>query len=239
MSGSEVIGPHADSGSRREVGQRVFDVTVAGVAMVLLSPIYLFIALAILIESGRPVIFVQTRLGRHGVPFRMYKFRKFHEGSGKPGLPLTLENDDRMTRVGRVLRATKLDELPQLINIILGHMSIVGPRPESLNFSDCFKGRFNQVLDHKPGLVGPSQVMFRDEGVLFSQAEEPERFYRDVVFPFKAEMDLEYFNRRTLAGDVAWILRSIVAIAGIDKALRSRQVESKVLKADIQQEPQR
>src|SRR5690606_17811654 len=119
------------------------------------------------LEDGRPILFRQMRIGQLGRPFRMLKFRKFRSECGAQGLPLTLEGDSRMTMVGRFLRATKFDELPQFWNVLVGDMAIIGPRPETPAFADCFTGGLERVLDHKPGIFGPSQAIFRNESTLF------------------------------------------------------------------------
>ena len=123
-----------------------------------------------------------------------------------------------MTAVGRVLRATKLDELPQFWNVIKGDMSIVGPRPESFAFADCFAGAPGHILNNKPGILGPSQVFFRNESALIPTDSDPCLFYRSVLFPAKARIDLEYYQRRTLLRDMGWIGWGTLAILGWDPA---------------------
>ena len=125
-----------------------------------------------------------------------------------------MEDDPRLTGVGRFLARTKLDELPQLWNVFKGDMSIVGPRPESLDFQDCFDGPYRLVLQHKPGIFGPSQVLFRNERALYSGRPDPEHFYRDVLFPLKAHIDLAYFAHRTFFRDVAWTVWGALAVFG-------------------------
>lgn len=193
---------------------RIIDVIVATAGFVAFAPIMVLIAVAILVESGRPIFFSQTRLGVGGRQFRMYKFDKFDEKAPTTGGPLTLENDPRLTRVGRLLARTKLDELPQFWNVLKGDMSIVGPRPESLAFRDCFQGRYRAMLDYKPGIFGPSQVLFRNEAVFYSGHHDLEQFYRQVLFPMKAAIDLAYFTQRTLLRDISWIARGVLAVFG-------------------------
>jgi lipopolysaccharide/colanic/teichoic acid biosynthesis glycosyltransferase len=193
--------------------RRAFDILVSGAAMGVLSPIFLMIALAIRMESGKPILYSQLRLGQNGRPFSIYKFRKFRASCDPHGYPLTLDGDDRLTSVGRILAATKLDELPQLWNVLRGDMSLVGPRPESLAFNDCFRNGFEALLKHKPGLFGPCQVVFRHESRLYPADGSAAEFYREVLFPAKAKVDLAYFSRRTLASDLGWILRAAGAIA--------------------------
>jgi lipopolysaccharide/colanic/teichoic acid biosynthesis glycosyltransferase len=192
---------------------RPLELGLAVSILLLLGPLMGFVALAVLVESGRPIFFSQTRLGQGGRYFRMHKFRKFH-ADGQTGCPLTVENDPRMTRVGRLIARTKLDELPQLWNIIKGDMSFIGPRPESLNFADCFEGAYRTVLDHKPGIFGPSQGIFRNEARLYRGTTDPEQFYREVLFPLKAEIDLAYFSQRTRLRDLACAISCIFAVLG-------------------------
>lgn len=203
-----------------DVAKRVFDIAVASLALLLASPFMLLVALAIICESGRPIFFAQTRLGLGGRPFLMYKFRKFHKDCGTSGSPLTLENDQRLTKVGRLLVAAKMDELPQFWNVILGDMSIIGPRPESMAFADCFSGGYENVLNYKPGILGPAQAIFRSESTLYSPGVEPADFYRSVLFPAKARIDLEYYRSRTFWSDIAWILKNIIAVFGMSGGLQ-------------------
>jgi lipopolysaccharide/colanic/teichoic acid biosynthesis glycosyltransferase len=208
--------PGMDVGLRHALGVglwRAFDIVGAGVAAFVLAPVMLIVTLAIWIESRRPILFSQLRLGQHGRPFRMYKFRKFGPDCDNRGCPLTVEGDGRLTAVGRVLAASKLDELPQLWNVLRGDMSIVGPRPESLAFADCFRNGFEKIHEHKPGLFGPCQVLFRHESKLYPADVAAAEFYRQVLFPAKAEIDLAYFSRRTLVSDLGWILRGAWMIA--------------------------
>ena len=193
--------------------RRMLDVLCAGIGASVLSPVFLMVGVAILFESGTPILFSQLRLGQNGRPFRIYKFRKFRPDCDQHGCPLTMEGDGRMTTVGRILAATKLDELPQLWNVLRGDMALVGPRPESLAFTDCFRNGFEKILEHKPGLFGPCQVMFRHESKLYPADAAVADFYRQVLFPAKAKIDLAYYPRRTLASDLGWILRAAWAIA--------------------------
>ncbi len=193
--------------------RRIIDLVGAVAALSLLSPVFVVVAAVIWIESGRPILFSQLRLGQNGQPFYIYKFRKFRPSCDDKGSPLTLQGDERMTAVGRILAATKLDELPQLWNVLRGDMSLVGPRPESLTFADCFRDGFERLLDHKPGVFGPCQVIFRHENKLYPADAPAADFYREVLFPAKAKIDLAYFPRRTLASDLGWIVRAGGVIA--------------------------
>jgi lipopolysaccharide/colanic/teichoic acid biosynthesis glycosyltransferase len=193
--------------------RRTLDLACTCVAAFLLAPVALIVTLAIWIEGGRPVLFSQLRLGKDGRPFRIYKFRKFRVDCDDRGCPLTMQGDGRLTAVGRVLDATKLDELPQLWNVLRGDMSLVGPRPESLAFADCFRNGFEKIHKHRPGLFGPCQVLFRNERKLYPAGVSAVEFYRQVLFPAKAKIDLTYFQHRTLVSDIGWILRAAWVIA--------------------------
>jgi lipopolysaccharide/colanic/teichoic acid biosynthesis glycosyltransferase len=190
------------------------DRLIAAVCLVLLAPLIAAVMACIWLETGRPFFFRQTRLGRGGKPFKLLKFRKFGQAPPGPQLPVTLHNDPRLTRVGWFLERSKLDELPQLWNVLKGEMAIVGPRPESLAFQDCFAGPFRAVLDHTPGIFGPSQALFRSEGTLYPRDWEPAAFYRAVLFPAKARLDLAYYPNRTLLRDWGWVLHGTVAVIG-------------------------
>ncbi|MER8825479.1 sugar transferase [Mesorhizobium sp. M0938] len=195
--------------------RRAIDLIIATAAAIVFAPLMLVIALALLLEGGRPVFFAQTRVGAGGRPFRMYKFRKFAVRCDAGGLALTMAGDSRMTTIGRFLALTKFDELPQLWNVLRGDMAIVGPRPESLVFADCFRGGFEAVLQYKPGLLGPAQVLFRHEAHFYPRSEDPLLFYREVLFPAKARLDLAYYPQRTVASDIVWMVRGFLAVIGL------------------------
>ncbi|MBV9081052.1 MAG: sugar transferase [Acidobacteriaceae bacterium] len=194
--------------------RRTIDLLLAVFALTLFALPALLIALAIRLDTRGPIFFSQTRLGHRGRQFRIYKFRKFVECGDEPGRAVTLRGDSRMTRVGRLLERTKLDELPQLWNLLKGDIAAVGPRPESLELADCFEVATSALLDYKPGLFGPSQVVFRNEGALYPSGCDPEMFYRRQLFETKARIDLAYFPHRTLVSDAAWLARGVLAVLG-------------------------
>jgi lipopolysaccharide/colanic/teichoic acid biosynthesis glycosyltransferase len=206
--------------------RRTSEACLAGLILLLFAPFIVLIAAAIVVETGRPVFFVQTRIGRSGRPFRMNKFRKFRNGLPSQQLPLTMRDDPRLTQVGRFLERSKLDELPQLWNVVRGNMAIVGPRPESPEFRDCFENGFQAVLNHAPGIVGPAQALFRNEKLLYRPDWDPVAFYRAVLFPAKARIDLAYYPHRTLRSDLAWAFYSSLLLIGY--LPRSRQLATVV-----------
>lgn len=201
------------TGQADAVLKRSVDVALSLIGLMVLSPIMLLIAVAIRLESPGPALFRQVRLGYRGREFQLYKFRKFADGPAA-GLAVTLKNDPRMTPIGRILERSKLDELPQLWNILMGDMSLVGPRPETLDFAECFVGGFKLVHEFRPGLFGPSQAIFRNESSLYPPDQDPHEFYRNVLFPAKAAIDLEYFGQRTLLSDFGWIVKGVLAVTG-------------------------
>ncbi|MCV3208329.1 sugar transferase [Mesorhizobium sp. YC-39] len=196
------------------LARRAIDLILAAAAAIIFAPLMLVIALALFLEGGRPIFFAQTRVGAGGRPFRMYKFRKFDVRCDSHGFALTVAGDSRMTTIGRILAATKFDELPQLWNVLKGEMAIIGPRPESLAFADCFRGGFEDILQYKPGLLGPAQVVYRNEAHCYPQSGDPLLFYREVLFPAKAKLDLSYYPQRTIISDIVWMVRGFLAVVG-------------------------
>ena len=191
--------------------KRAFDVGGALAGILLAAPIMVIIATVVTLESGWPFVFAQPRLGRSGRQFRVYKFRKFRRDVGDEGPGVTVADDPRMTWVGKALERSKLDELPQLWNVLCGDMSLVGPRPESLRFADLFVGPHRALLDFAPGLFGPSQHYAIDESANYPRSVDPEQHYRDVLFATKAKIDLDYYPTATAASDLRWSLRCIIA----------------------------
>jgi lipopolysaccharide/colanic/teichoic acid biosynthesis glycosyltransferase len=194
------------------LSKRVLDLLVSCCILIVFIPVFILICGAIKSDSKGPVLFSQIRIGQRGKIFKIYKFRKFFHSTTTGELMVTAAGDKRMTRVGRILQRTKLDELPQLWNVLRGDMSIVGPRPETVEFADCFVGDFERLLDFKPGLTGPSQVLFRDEAVIFEEHADPVRFYRGELFGTKARVDLSYFSKANILLDLWWLIRSIHAV---------------------------
>jgi len=195
--------------------KRITDVCLASVWLLLASPIFVLVSLLIWIDDPGSILFVQTRLGLNGKPFRLLKFRKFSTKCGDNGPGVTVARDARMTAIGAFIERTKIDELPQLWNILKGEMSFVGPRPESMCFADLYQGEYVRLLDFLPGLFGPCQIAFRNESALYPKDENPEVFYRSVLFQKKAKIDLDYFARSASDVGFSWIFRGLwVTLAG-------------------------
>ena len=212
MSDTGILRRRRSFSSARDgrLSTRMLDIVAALLGLLVLGPLMVLVAVAVWAEGGRPVIFSQTRLGQNGRRFQLYKFRKFRPVAAT-GPKLTVKDDPRLTTVGRFIERTKLDELPQLWNVLVGDMSAVGPRPEVPEFADCFTHGHQRLLDFKPGIFGPAQVAFRNEGALFGGGDI-ESFYREVLFPAKARLDLRYYPSRSLARDLAWIFRGMLAV---------------------------
>lgn len=191
----------------------VFDRVVAAVALVLLSPVMGVIAALVKTTSPGPVIFAQERVGRDGRRFRLYKFRSMaHTGSSGSAL-VSPAGDPRVTPVGRVIRSWYLDELPQLVNVVKGDMSLVGPRPETPEFVALYSAAERRVLSVRPGLAGPSTLGFMDEADRLAGAEDPQHLYRTVLLHERVQLDLAYLENRSLGRDLLLLLRQVAAIA--------------------------
>lgn len=193
--------------------KRGFDVAVAGAALLLLSPLLLALALWVKLDSPGPALYRQVRLGRLGAPFRIRKFRTMFEGAGGP--PLTVGDDARITRAGRVLRRSRLDELPQLLDVLQGTMSLVGPRPEVPRYMDAAPPALRaRVLAVRPGMTDPVALAHLDESALLAAAPDPERSYCDAILPAKLQAAADYADRATLWTDLRVLWRTAAALWG-------------------------
>jgi lipopolysaccharide/colanic/teichoic acid biosynthesis glycosyltransferase len=191
------------------------DVVLSSLALVFLAPLLALVALAVMLDSPGPVIFRQERVGRFGARFRILKFRSMRLDAERHGLAVTVGHDPRITRSGRFLRATKLDELPQLVNVLRGEMSIVGPRPEVPRYVALYPDAVREiVLSVRPGLTDPAALAFRDEAQILGASADPETAYVNDVMPRKLAMYVDYIQRRTVWSDVRIIGDTIRMIAG-------------------------
>lgn len=202
-------------------GKRVFDLCIAIPGLIFLSPLFLVVALLIKLDDGGPVFFLQERVGYRGRRFRIWKFRTMYVGAEQKG-SLTIGEDPRITRVGRWLRKWKLDEFPQLINVILGEMSLVGPRPEVPKYVALYGEAELPVLNLVPGITDPASIAFRNESDVLATAEDPERVYVQFLMREKIRLNLEYAKRATIWTDFLVILRTFLAILGVDHLVRSK-----------------
>ena len=195
------------------MAKRLFDLAAAVLGLVLLGPLLLAVAAWIKLDSPGPVFFRQERVGRYGVPFRIHKFRTMSHAPSTDGPQITVGADTRITRAGAFLRQAKLDELPQLIDVLLGRMSIVGPRPEVPRYVAIYPPELrDKVLSVRPGITDFASIQFRDESALLAQSADPEREYTEVVMPAKLRLAAQYVDQATLATDLRLIGRTLKAL---------------------------
>lgn len=192
--------------------KRAFDVFASGLGLVFLSPLFLILAIWIKIDSPGPVFYRQIRVGRENKDFRLFKFRSMRVGSDKKGLITVGGRDPRVTRSGYYIRKYKLDELPQLINVFIGDMSLVGPRPEVRKYVDLYTPEQMHVLDVRPGITDLASIRYRNENELLEQADDPEKFYREVVMQDKLRINMEYVANHSFWYDIRLIFRTFWTI---------------------------
>jgi lipopolysaccharide/colanic/teichoic acid biosynthesis glycosyltransferase len=190
--------------------KRILDMAVAGVGLLLLAPLFGAVALMIKLDSPGAVFFKQKRIGKGFHPFWIYKFRTMSEGA--PGALLTVGADPRITRVGNFLRRSKIDELPQLINILKGEMTLVGPRPEVPRYVEAFHRDYQEILAVRPGLTDLASLKYRDEARLLGQSGRPEEEYLQRVLPDKIRLGKEYIRRSSLLFDLNLIVKTVVKV---------------------------
>jgi lipopolysaccharide/colanic/teichoic acid biosynthesis glycosyltransferase len=195
------------------MAKRAFDIAFAAAALAVLWPAFLLIWAAITLEDGEPCLFRQERIGRDGQPFQILKFRSMRVGSASAGPSITKAGDSRITSVGRLLRASKLDELPQLINVLRGDMSVVGPRPEVPKYVALYTEDQRRVLSLKPGITDEASIEFRNEEAMLAASEDSERFYVEYCIPRKIEINLRYASGANVMSDLGVIVRTLAAIA--------------------------
>lgn len=196
------------------LAKRLMDLVLVIPGLLLLSPLFLIIALWIKLDTGGPVFFRQERIGRFGRPFRIYKFRTMVVDAEQRGLRITAGHDPRVTRSGRFLRASKLDELPQLLNVLKGEMSLVGPRPEVAEYVAHYPVALrDKVLSVPPGITDRASIEYRDESRLLAASDNPQQSYIEKILPRKLEYYVRYVDGRSLWGDVVLIFRTLLAIA--------------------------
>lgn len=192
--------------------KRLFDVIASGLGLIVLSPLFFILAIWIKLDSKGPVFYRQVRVGWHNKDFRIFKFRSMRVGSDKGSLVTIGGRDPRVTRSGYYIRKFKLDELPQLINVFIGDMSLVGPRPEVRHYVDYWTEEQMHVLDVRPGITDPASIKFRNENELMEKAEDPEKYYIEVIMQEKLKLYLEYVNSHSFWGDIGLIFKTFWTI---------------------------
>ena len=195
------------------LAKRLFDFFGALLGLIALCPIFFAVACAIRLDSAGPVFFRQVRTGKHGIPFRIYKFRTMITDAERKGMQITVGSDSRITGVGVFLRRYKIDELPQLLNVVLGDMSLVGPRPEVPKYVARWPENVrDEILSVQPGITDFASIEFRDENALLADADDPERVYVEKILPIKVDYYLQYVRNRSLLLDIRLIFQTLWAI---------------------------
>ncbi len=192
--------------------KRLFDVVASGCGLLVLSPLFLVLAIWIKMDSKGPVFYRQVRVGRNNKDFRIYKFRSMRQDADKGSLVTIGGRDPRITRSGYFIRKYKFDELPQLINVFLGDMSLVGPRPEVRHYVNYWTDEQMKVLSVRPGITDPASIRFRNENELMGQAEDPEHYYIHVIMQEKIKLYLEYVEKQSFWYDVKLIFQTFKVI---------------------------
>ena len=177
---------------------RLFDIFFSALGLIILFPFFIVFYLLIRLESKGGAFYIQERIGKNGKPFGLYKFRSMRVGSDSEGLLTVGERDNRITRIGYILRKTKIDELPQLMNVLKGDMSLVGPRPEVRKYTDMYTEEQRKVLCVRPGITDYASIEYVNENELLSTADDPERMYIEKVMPDKIKLNMKYLEHYTI-----------------------------------------
>ena len=194
--------------------KRTFDIFFSLLGLILFSPILLTISLLIIIESGTPVLFLQTRVGKNNKDFKIFKFRTMFEDSDKKGLLTIGDDDPRITRLGSFLRKSKLDELPQLINVLFGTMSLVGPRPEVRKYVNHYTDEDLIIFSVKPGITDPASIVYSNEPEILKTAQNPENYYIEYILPNKLSLNKSYLSKMNCFEDLKLIIKTIHVLIG-------------------------
>jgi len=192
--------------------KRVFDVAVSLLILLVLSPLLLLLALAVKLDSRGPVFYRQVRVGRYNQDFKIFKFRTMVQDADKIGPPLTVGDDPRVTRVGHLIRKLRLDEFSQLLNVLGGSMSLVGPRPEVRKYVDVYTPKYMATLLIRPGITATSSIAFKDEDSLLNAAEDPEKVYVEQILPPKMAYNLAYMKKISLLNDIKIMFQTVGAV---------------------------
>lgn len=192
--------------------KRFFDIFASGLGLLILSPLFIVVAIWIKLDSKGPVFYKQLRVGRHNKDFYIYKFRSMRVGADSGSLVTIGDRDPRVTRSGYFIRKYKIDELPQLFNVLIGDMSLVGPRPEVRHYVDYWTEAQMRVLDVRPGITDPASIKYRNENELMEKAENPEEYYINVIMQEKIKLYLEYVDNASFWYDIKLIFKTFLVI---------------------------
>ncbi len=193
---------------------RLFDILFSTIGLLVLSPLFLIIYIIIIIESKGGGFYSQTRVGKNGIPFAIYKFRSMRTDADKHGLITVGGRDPRITRIGYYIRKYKIDELPQLWNVLVGDMSLVGPRPEVQKYVDLYTEEQRKVLSVRPGITDYASIEYVDENILLAKSDDPDRTYIEVVMPAKIVLNMKYINNKSLKEYFKIIFLTLAKIVG-------------------------
>ena len=192
--------------------KRPIDLICSGLGLIVLSPVFGVLALWIKLDSSGPIFYRGVRVGRHGKAFRMFKFRSMVQNADKIGAASTPEDDPRVTRIGSFLRAYKLDELPQLLNVFMGEMSLVGPRPQVAWAVDLYSPEEKGVLNVRPGITDYASLRFREEGKILSGSSNPDKDYFEKIHPEKMRLSLEYIRKQSFRLDCEILAQTLASV---------------------------
>ena len=190
--------------------KRTFDILLSVFAIFLLFPFFLLVSFIIVIDSGFPIFFLQKRIGRGAKEFNIIKFRTMK--TNNENITITVSDDSRITRIGKYLRKTKIDELPEILNVLFGQMSFVGPRPDVKGYADKLKGANRKILALRPGITGPASLKYYNEEYILSQKSNPKKYNDEVIFPDKVKINMHYFHNRSFFLDLKIIFATIFRI---------------------------
>ncbi|WP_460293368.1 sugar transferase [Clostridium tertium] len=193
-----------------QIVKRIFDFLVSLIGIIILSPIFVIVSIAIKLDSRGEVLFLQKRVGRYGKEFNIYKFRTMVTNAEKIGKQITVGKDSRITRVGAFLRKFKIDELPQLFNVLKGDMSLVGPRPEVPKYVALYNEEQRNVLDVRPGITDMASLRYKDENDILGKVDNPEEYYINIIMRDKLNLNLEYIEKSNLFFDIYLIIKTII-----------------------------
>ena len=193
-----------------QIIKRIFDFLVSLVGIIILLPVFIIVSIAIKIDSKGNILFLQKRVGRYGKEFNIYKFRTMVTDAEKLGKQITVGNDNRITKVGAFLRKTKIDELPQLFNVLKGDMSLVGPRPEVPKYVSLYTEEQRKVLDIRPGITDMASLRYRDENEILGKVDNPEEYYINIIMKDKLSLNLEYIQKSNVFFDIFLIVKTII-----------------------------
>ena len=191
--------------------KRLFDIILSFVGIIILTPVFIIVSILIKIDSSGPVFFLQERVGLNGKLFKIIKFRSMkinHNNS----LTITLENDKRITRIGKKIRKYKIDEIPELINVFIGNMSFVGPRPDVPGYADLLKGESRNILKLRPGITSLASIKYANEEMILLNEDDPIEYNNNIIFPDKVKMNLNYYYNNNIWIDIKIIFATLFAV---------------------------